>query len=309
MSTSSGFQAWPTAGSDAAATATASLADVTELLYTLIESSNANAATTTDAITGLRDTVGSIDQRLGGLQQQLDAERAARGKLEARAQALEQRVVAPSDAGATSRQLVAVVEQLQATVAKGQERQQQLDDRQQALASRLEAVLSRRQPPAPVPVPVKPAGRAEAPAKPAGLPPLLVGGRLGGGLVLLALQAQWRQGTANKPGPALPQAPAAVAPPPPAPPREDRLTLTCPQVCWVEVQSADQSRTLFYDLLRGRARFPLGDGLRVSSGRSDILQIRINDGPASVLDSRLMVSSRLILPLSPSRADGPELRP
>jgi hypothetical protein len=47
-------------------------------------------------------------------------------------------------------------------------------------------------------------------------------------------------------------------------------------------------------MLKGSVEFPIGKGLQVSSGRADILMLKINDGAPFVLNAREMISSRLI---------------
>ena len=51
-------------------------------------------------------------------------------------------------------------------------------------------------------------------------------------------------------------------------------------------------------MLKGSVDFPIGKGLKVYSGRSDILKLKINDAAPFVLNAREMISSRLIKPPS-----------
>jgi len=85
-------------------------------------------------------------------------------------------------------------------------------------------------------------------------------------------------------------------------PSQNRLKLFCPQECWVEVNDGQSGRSLYTGMLKGPASFPLGKGLLVASGRADILKVRVNDGPFSVLDAKRQLSDRLILPPSTSKA-------
>jgi len=80
----------------------------------------------------------------------------------------------------------------------------------------------------------------------------------------------------------------------PAPPAQDKLKIDCPGVCWVEVNRVVDGNTMYASMLKGSVEFPIGKGLRVSSGRSDILKLKINDGAPFVLNAREMISSRLI---------------
>ena len=52
--------------------------------------------------------------------------------------------------------------------------------------------------------------------------------------------------------------------------------------------------TIYASMLKGSVEFPIGEGLNVSSGRADILKLKINDGAPFVLNAREMISSRLI---------------
>ena len=146
--------------------------------------------------------------------------------------------------------------------------------------------------------------------------PLFVGGvaasaLLGVGLVFVGpnLFRQPVPGTPAKPVP-LPQKPlpanakassplgpvAAVRKP--APPAQDKLKIYCPDVCWVEVNRVVDGKTIYTGMLKGSVEFPIGRGLKVYSGRSDILKLKINDAVPFVLNAREMISSRLIKPLS-----------
>lgn len=93
--------------------------------------------------------------------------------------------------------------------------------------------------------------------------------------------------TSSSPGPV-----AAVSKP--APPAQDKLKIDCPDVCWVEVNRVVDGNTIYASMLRGSVEFPIGKGLQVSSGRSDILMLKINDGAPFALNAREMISSRLI---------------
>ncbi len=144
--------------------------------------------------------------------------------------------------------------------------------------------------------------------------PLLVGGvaastLLGSSLIYVspALFSQPEPGTPaktvslpQKPLPASPEAsPApAVAASKPAPAAQDKLKIYCPADCWVEVRSVVDGKTLYDGVLKGSVQFPIGKGLNVSSGRSDILKLKINDGAPFVLNTRQMLSSRLVKPPS-----------
>jgi len=142
--------------------------------------------------------------------------------------------------------------------------------------------------------------------------PLVVGGvaasaLLGVGFVFVGpnLFRQPESGTLAKSVP-LPQKPlpvsakASSSPGPvaavskPAPPAQDMLKIDCPDVCWVEVNRVVDGNTIYASLLKGSVEFPIGKGLNVSSGRSDILKLTINDGAPFVLNAREMISSRLI---------------
>ena len=80
----------------------------------------------------------------------------------------------------------------------------------------------------------------------------------------------------------------------PAPPAQDKLKIDCPDVCWVEVNRVVDGNTIYASMLRGSVEFPIGKGLQVSSGRADILMLKINDGAPFALNAREMISSRLI---------------
>ena len=142
--------------------------------------------------------------------------------------------------------------------------------------------------------------------------PLVVAGvaasaLLGVGLVFVGpnLFRQPEPGTSAKSVP-LPQKPlpasAAASSPPgpvaavskPAPPAQDKLIIDCPDVCWVEVNRVVDGSTIYASMLKGSVEFPIGEGLNVSSGRADILKLKINDGAPFVLNAREMISSRLI---------------
>ena len=142
--------------------------------------------------------------------------------------------------------------------------------------------------------------------------PLFVGGvaasaLLGVGLVFVGLNLfrEPEPGTPAKSVP-LPQNPlpanakASSSPGPvaavskPAPPAQDKLKIDCPDVCWVEVNRVVDGNTIYASMLRGSVEFPIGKGLQVSSGRSDILMLKINDGAPFALNAREMISSRLI---------------
>lgn len=88
--------------------------------------------------------------------------------------------------------------------------------------------------------------------------------------------------------------------------RKDLLKLFCADPCWVEVSDSRDFHTLYQGMLKGPATFPLAMGLRVSSGRADILKVRVNDGPVAVLDPNHMVSTRLFLPPQSSQPTPPE---
>jgi hypothetical protein len=142
--------------------------------------------------------------------------------------------------------------------------------------------------------------------------PLFVGGvaasaLLGVGLVFVGpnLFRRPEPGTAAKSVP-LPQNPlplsakASSSPGPvaavskPAPPAQDMLKIDCPDVCWVEVNRVVDGNTIYASMLEGSVEFPIGKGLNVSSGRSDILKLKINDGAPFLLNAGEMISSRLI---------------
>ena len=146
--------------------------------------------------------------------------------------------------------------------------------------------------------------------------PLFVGGvaasaLLGVGLVFVGpnLFRQPVPGTPAKPGP-LPQKPlpanakASSSPGPvaavskPAPPAQNKLKIYCPDVCWVDVNRVVDGKTIYTGMLKGSVDFPIGKGLKVYSGRSDILKLKINDAAPFVLNAREMISSRLIKPPS-----------
>jgi hypothetical protein len=93
--------------------------------------------------------------------------------------------------------------------------------------------------------------------------------------------------TSSSPGPV-----AAVSKP--ASPAQDKLKIDCPDVCWVEVNRVVDGNTIYASMLKGSVEFPIGKGLQVSSGRSDILMLKINDGAPFALNAREMISSRLI---------------
>lgn len=142
--------------------------------------------------------------------------------------------------------------------------------------------------------------------------PLFVGGvaasaLLGVGLVVVGpnLFREPEPGTPAKTVP-LPQNPlpantkASSSPGPvaavskPAPPAQDKLKIDCPDVCWVEVNRVVDGNTIYASMLKGSVEFPIGKGLQVSSGRSDILMLKINDGAPFALNAGEMISSRLI---------------
>jgi hypothetical protein len=142
--------------------------------------------------------------------------------------------------------------------------------------------------------------------------PLVVGGvaasaLLGVGLIVVGsnLFRQPEPGTPAKsvslPQKPLPASNGASSPPgpvaavsKPAPPAQDTLKIDCPDVCWVEVNRVVDGNTIYANMLKGSVEFPIGKGLKVSSGRSDILKLTINDGAPFVLNAREMISSRLI---------------
>ena len=99
-----------------------------------------------------------------------------------------------------------------------------------------------------------------------------------------------------KKGSTLPAPATAVSKP--APPAADRLKIHCPDVCWVEVRRVADGKTLYDSLLKGSVQFPIGKGLKVSSGRSDILKLKVNNNAPFVLNPRQMLSARLIKPPS-----------
>jgi hypothetical protein len=99
-----------------------------------------------------------------------------------------------------------------------------------------------------------------------------------------------------KKGTTLPDTATAVSKP--APPAADRLKIHCPEVCWVEVRRVADGKTLYDSLLKGSVQFPIGKGLNVSSGRSDILKLRVNNNAPFVLNPLQMLSARLIKPPS-----------
>jgi len=84
----------------------------------------------------------------------------------------------------------------------------------------------------------------------------------------------------------------------PAPPAVDKLKIHCPEVCWVEVRKVADGKMLYDSLLKGSVQFPIGKGLNVSSGRSDILKLKINNNASFVLNPQQMLSTRLIKPPS-----------
>lgn len=84
----------------------------------------------------------------------------------------------------------------------------------------------------------------------------------------------------------------------PAPPVADKLKIHCPEVCWVEVRRVADGKMLYDSLLKGSVQFPIGKGLNVSSGRSDILKLKINNNAPFVLNPQQMLSARLIKPPS-----------
>jgi hypothetical protein len=142
--------------------------------------------------------------------------------------------------------------------------------------------------------------------------PLVVGGvvasaLLGVGLVFVGpnLFRQPEPGTSVKsvslPQNPLPASAEASSPPgpvaavsKPAPPAQDKLKIDCPDICWVEVNRVVDGKTIYASMLEGSVEFPIGKGLNVSSGRSDILKLTINEGAPFVLNAREMISSRLI---------------
>jgi len=99
-----------------------------------------------------------------------------------------------------------------------------------------------------------------------------------------------------KKGTTLPDTATAVSKP--APPAADRLKIHCPEVCWVEVRRVADGKMLYDSLLKGSVQFPIGKGLNVSSGRSDILKLRVNNNAPFVLNPLQMLSARLIKPPS-----------
>ena len=146
--------------------------------------------------------------------------------------------------------------------------------------------------------------------------PLFVGGvaasaLLGVGLVFVGLNLfrEPEPGTPAKSVP-LPQNPlpanakASSSPGPvaavskPAPPAQNKLKIYCPDVCWVDVNRVVDGKTIYTGMLKGSVDFPIGKGLKVYSGRSDILKLKINDAAPFVLNAREMISSRLIKPPS-----------
>jgi len=166
----------------------------------------------------------------------------------------------------------------------------------------------------PSPAPVEPSqGFATPPRRGSALTlPLFVGGLaasalLGVSLVFVGpnLFRKPEPGTPAKSVP-LPQNPlpanakASSSPGPvaavskPAPPAQDKLKIDCPDVCWVEVNRVVDGNTIYAGMLKGSVEFPIGKGLQVSSGRADILMLKINDGAPFALNAREMISSRLI---------------
>ncbi len=72
-----------------------------------------------------------------------------------------------------------------------------------------------------------------------------------------------------------------------------RLRTTGPS--WIEVRDAD-NKVLFTDQLNGQRLFRLGHGLRLRSGRADLVRIRIGNQPERSLGDVSMVDWRLFPP-------------
>lgn len=60
------------------------------------------------------------------------------------------------------------------------------------------------------------------------------------------------------------------------------LRIKASQPVWVEVEAMD-GRSLLYSLFRGERSFPLGQGLRIRSGRPDLIRVQRNGAKARTL--------------------------
>lgn len=108
------------------------------------------------------------------------------------------------------------------------------------------------------------------------------------------------------PAPAEPAAPAKpAAPAEPAMRQSQRpanLEIKCDRPCWLEIRSqgnhTSPEQLLFYGLLKGTRKVPFGRPLSVFSGRTDLVRLRVNNGPWQpfVTATKSLVGERRLQP-------------
>jgi hypothetical protein len=79
----------------------------------------------------------------------------------------------------------------------------------------------------------------------------------------------------------------------------------------MEVRSLADT-TLFLGTLQGSRTFPLGQGLRISAGRPDLVTVQLHGEPARILGGIREIGWHTFPPMSPDKARGastPEPRP
>jgi len=144
-------------------------------------------------------------------------------------------------------------------------------------------------PPAPSPRPDRAAERRtswfhrlwlERPARPW----LLAAGVVLGCAVAFPLGQSLLRGGAAGPGQRSGRPAAATAPriAQPAPVAPGTLRLSSREPSWLEVESLD-GRVLFFSHLQGERSFPVGEGIRVRSGRPDLILVRWPGGSERIL--------------------------
>jgi hypothetical protein len=82
-------------------------------------------------------------------------------------------------------------------------------------------------------------------------------------------------------------------------------------ISWMEVRSLADA-TLFLGTLQGSRTFPLGQGLRISAGRPDLVTVQLQGEPARILGGIREIGWHSFPPMPPDKAPGasrPEPRP
>jgi hypothetical protein len=106
---------------------------------------------------------------------------------------------------------------------------------------------------------------------------------------------------ASRPPAASPAAPRAREPIGPAP---GELLLRTEAQSWLEVRDLRRDRRLFIGTLTGTRRFPLADGLRLSAGRPDLVQVQRHGQPSRRL-GRIEEIGWQVFPASPTNPPAP----